>query len=512
MENAAKYTTRNTGQQAVDVVVHPATVKDFHPLEEFTSLNLSDRDLAHKISPLILTYEQLKDLGYPVPSKYPVGRTFIYVGSKSCHSNLKNTNRGTRSKLNIDAPDFEPLYLRKNTSVARVPFSSIFQKPLQSTYLDTRDSIHVGPKSKSCQSNPKNTERRTISRLNVDAAEFVPSYLRKHTFVKDICHNLLHRTYPAKRFINYVNMKSRLSYLKNTNRETISRLNVNAPEFLPSYLKNNTCVAPDHVSPISQHPTVERLCVRCERSFIVTSDGEYLTREQCEYHWGKLHQVNPGSDQYNYSCCGGSSGTKGCTICKLHVWNGYVSGLNGPFEGFVRTPVLNGFSCVGYFGVYAVDCEMSYTADGLDLTRVTVVKPDGRVVYDSIVKPDKEIIDYNSRFSGITAEDFKDPNNFRSLKQVQNDLLTFINEKSILIGHALNNDLRVLKLIHTRVIDTSILYPHYSGLPNRRSLKSLAKFVLKRPIQEKSTGHDSAEDARTCLALVLLHLTNKSHL
>jgi DNA polymerase III epsilon subunit-like protein len=56
-------------------------------------------------------------------------------------------------------------------------------------------------------------------------------------------------------------------------------------------------------------------------------------------------------------------------------------------------------------------------------------------------------------------------------------------------------------LVHSLVVDTSTLYPHFFGLPYRRSLKSLAKSYLKRDIQ---TGtHDSLEDARASLELVL---------
>ena len=70
-----------------------------------------------------------------------------------------------------------------------------------------------------------------------------------------------------------------------------------------------------------------------------------------------------------------------------------------------------------------------------------------------------------------------------------------------LVGHGLENDFRALNLVHTLVVDTSTLYPHFFGLPYRRSLKSLAKSYLKRDIQ---TGtHDSLEDARASLELVL---------
>ena len=70
-----------------------------------------------------------------------------------------------------------------------------------------------------------------------------------------------------------------------------------------------------------------------------------------------------------------------------------------------------------------------------------------------------------------------------------------------LVGHGLENDFRALMLVHALVVDTSNLFPHFFGLPYRRSLKSLAKSYLKRDIQ---TGtHDSLEDARASLELVL---------
>lgn len=44
---------------------------------------------------------------------------------------------------------------------------------------------------------------------------------------------------------------------------------------------------------------------------------------------------------------------------------------------------------------------------------------------------------------------------------------------TILIGHALDNDLRALRLVHQRVVDTAALFPHARGLPYRRALRDL---------------------------------------
>jgi len=157
----------------------------------------------------------------------------------------------------------------------------------------------------------------------------------------------------------------------------------------------------------------------------------------------------------------------------------------------------------GNYGVYGIDGEMLFTTNGLQLCKVTVVGIDGRLVYETIIRPDDTIVDYNTRFSGVTARDLK-RGSVKSLKDVQNDLLGFINANTILIGHGLENDLRALKLVHMTVIDTSLVFPHYYGIPFRRSLKSIVQSYLKHEIQaEKACGHDSYEDARSGVELML---------
>jgi RNA exonuclease 1 len=95
-----------------------------------------------------------------------------------------------------------------------------------------------------------------------------------------------------------------------------------------------------------------------------------------------------------------------------------------------------------------------------------------------------------------------------TLQDIQKKLVKILHSRSILIGHSLNSDLNALKLTHPFILDTAILYPHPRGSPLKSSLKWLAQRYLSREIQKghgttgPGAGHDSIEDAKTCLDLI----------
>ncbi|KAK3818894.1 MAG: hypothetical protein J3Q66DRAFT_282055 [Benniella sp.] len=176
-------------------------------------------------------------------------------------------------------------------------------------------------------------------------------------------------------------------------------------------------------------------------------------------------------------------------------------------EGWVETPKLKKTSLTPPPKVMiALDCEMCRTEDGPELTRVSLIDHNGKNIYDELVMPNKPILDYLTQYSGMTSERLEGVTT--KLEDVQKQLLEIIDYNTILVGHSLENDMKVLKLAHPFIVDTSLVFHHTRGPPYRPGLKWLAQKWLQRHIQANlERGHDSAEDALACMDLVKLKLT-----
>jgi hypothetical protein len=297
-------------------------------------------------------------------------------------------------------------------------------------------------------------------------------------------------------------------------------------------------------------------CDRCTKRFQVFperrgEDGSLTTGGKCTYHWGKTYipERQPGDRTRvpkRYRCCGQEVGdSAGCTDSPHHVFKATDPKRLATVLNFANTPANPSAPAVD--GAVCFDCEMCYTVNGLELVRLTATAwPSGQELLDTLVLPVGQILDLNSRFSGVWPDDLakavpwsekdtarlrtpiqtpkKSPNPQSPRKdqpmrvvgspQVARDLLfSLITPETPLIGHGLENDLNSVRIIHPTIIDTVLLHPHKHGLPFRYGLKMLMDTLLNRKIQVetdgKIQGHDSAEDARAAGELVLLKVMEK---
>ncbi|PPQ99066.1 hypothetical protein CVT24_003626 [Panaeolus cyanescens] len=236
-------------------------------------------------------------------------------------------------------------------------------------------------------------------------------------------------------------------------------------------------------------------CERCAQYYVVNRLDE---TGKCVYHWGK-----PYTTRVN----GKSVDSEGCSQ-GVHVF--YESSPEDLHSRHSFSFLLPPSSNRTTLDVAALDCEMVYTTGGFRVARVSVVDGSGNEVFDEFIRMDDgvQVIDLNTRFSGITEEKYAAAS--LTLASVREALNALIDAQTILIGHALDNDLKTLRIIHHRCIDTAILFPHRAGLPYRRSLRELVREHLGRLIQtgDATQGHSSIEDASATLDLVRWFVVN----
>ncbi|KAL4778012.1 ribonuclease H-like domain-containing protein [Aspergillus varians] len=174
----------------------------------------------------------------------------------------------------------------------------------------------------------------------------------------------------------------------------------------------------------------------------------------------------------------------------------------------------------------ALDCEMVAVTGGQDelafLSAVDFFT--GEVLIHSYVQPTKRVIQWRSSVSGISptamAAAIAAGQTLRGWRSAQQALWKYADADTVLIGHCLQYDLNVLRIIHPKVVDSAIVsgeavFNKGPDAPLKRvwALKTVAKEFLNRDIQTGGRrGHDSLEDTYATRDVVIWCLRNPDQL
>ncbi|KAL4900159.1 hypothetical protein BDW74DRAFT_162458 [Aspergillus multicolor] len=167
-----------------------------------------------------------------------------------------------------------------------------------------------------------------------------------------------------------------------------------------------------------------------------------------------------------------------------------------------------------------IDCEMvgvlgANARETSEVVRLCAVDfLTGEVLIDTYVAPMGRIISWRTKFSGVTAALMREMTRrgrvVSGWRAARSLLWQFVDAHTVLIGHGLNNDLAVLRIVHTLVVDSAVITRLAVGEDCRRhwALKVLMQRFLGLGIQTGRNGHDCLEDTFAAREVVLRCLRN----
>ena len=203
-----------------------------------------------------------------------------------------------------------------------------------------------------------------------------------------------------------------------------------------------------------------------------------------------------------YACCKRLG--KGCRFKLDHDFEASAARLKLWFDNLSALPQPSALKPKRV--AVALDCEMVGVGEvgenESELARLSAVDYfSGETLIDRFIHPADTVRDWRTRYSGVSARIFAQAKAtgeiFCGWEAARAALFEFVDADTILIGHTLVQDLKVLRLKHERIIDISILLrkASFERAPGT-GLKSATKAFLGKDIQNRGPdGHDSLEDA-----------------
>ncbi|KAI1163742.1 ribonuclease H-like domain-containing protein [Nemania serpens] len=175
------------------------------------------------------------------------------------------------------------------------------------------------------------------------------------------------------------------------------------------------------------------------------------------------------------------------------------------------------------YDALAIDCEMvSMTGRRQGLLSIAVVDFfSGDVVLRSLVRPADRVTDWRQRFTGVDKKKLLEAARkgkvLSGWEDVRERIFDVTTSETIFIGHALANDLRVLRIATDRVVDsmtmmTRTVFGDAKKYPRNWSLKTACQELLDVEVQTTRGPHSPLEDAFATRELVLRCVQNPEKL
>ncbi|KAJ5626944.1 hypothetical protein N7528_004371 [Penicillium herquei] len=172
-----------------------------------------------------------------------------------------------------------------------------------------------------------------------------------------------------------------------------------------------------------------------------------------------------------------------------------------------------------------IDCEMVEVTDGRrEVAFMTALDfLTGEILINHYIQPRSTVINWNSRYSGVVPSAMRaavSAGYALTWDGARDRLCSYGDTETVLIGHALNNDLDVLGIVHLNIVDSCILtcdavFPDLASdkaQPRSWGLKTLTKDFLGYDIQTSRNGHSALEDAYATREVVTWCITNTDQL
>jgi RNA exonuclease 1 len=181
----------------------------------------------------------------------------------------------------------------------------------------------------------------------------------------------------------------------------------------------------------------------------------------CVFHPGT---VDGGTKCYD--CCGQHvSEPKACCTSDVHRLRKYQPGhLERLYQLYPTPPPYNAKrEDRPLRHAVSIDCEMGTAMTGdPELIRVSAVDYyTGEVLVNNLVATDQPMQHLNTKYSGVTWGQMNRAIRARKTLDgkagARNALWRFVGPHTILVGHGVNNDLRAMRWIHPRVVDSYMI-------------------------------------------------------